>query len=76
MKTTRIPRLSALTVACLSLVLCLCLMTLAACSTPDGQPRADSEPVAPSRILDSALSMGRTVPAATARKAAEERRLH
>jgi cytochrome c oxidase cbb3-type subunit 3 len=52
MKTTRIPRLSALTVACLSLVLCLCLMTLAACSTPDGQPRADSEPVAPSRILD------------------------
>jgi mono/diheme cytochrome c family protein len=48
MKPKRIGTLSALAVV--SVV--LCLMLLAACNTPDGEPRANSEPVAPSQVLD------------------------
>jgi cytochrome c oxidase cbb3-type subunit 3 len=44
MKMQRISSLSALAV--------LSLMMLAACSTPDGQPQANSEPVAPSQVSD------------------------
>lgn len=48
MKMKRIRILSALAV--LSLV--LGLMTLAACSFPDSEPQTNSEPVAPSQVLD------------------------
>jgi len=52
MKTKRIRTLSALAVLSPVLSLVLCLMLLSACSTPDGQPRANSEPVAPNQVLD------------------------
>jgi cytochrome c oxidase cbb3-type subunit III len=48
MKMKPIRILSALAV--LSLV--LCLMVLAACSVPDSEPQTNSEPVAPSQVLD------------------------
>jgi len=48
MKMKRIRTLSALAV--LSLV--LCLMMLAACSAPDGEPQTNSEPVAPNQVSD------------------------
>src|ERR1700678_4512283 len=48
MKPIRTLFFSALAV--LSLV--LCLMLLAGCSTPDGQPQSNSEPIAPSQVLD------------------------
>jgi cytochrome c oxidase cbb3-type subunit III len=48
MKPIRTLFLSALAV--LSLV--LCLMLLAGCSTPDGEPQANSEPIAPSQVLE------------------------
>jgi mono/diheme cytochrome c family protein len=35
-----------------SAALCLVLMTLAACNTPNGEPQANSEPVAPSQVAD------------------------
>ncbi len=44
MKIKRIRTLSALAV--------LSLVMLAACSAPDGEPQANSEPVAPSQVLD------------------------
>jgi mono/diheme cytochrome c family protein len=50
MKMKRIRTLSALPV--LSVALCLVLMMLAACNAPDGEPQANSEPVAPSQVLD------------------------
>jgi len=46
MKMKRTRNLSTLAALSLSIVM------LAACSTPDGQPQANSEPVAPSQILD------------------------
>ncbi|MGC1228130.1 MAG: c-type cytochrome, partial [Candidatus Sulfotelmatobacter sp.] len=48
MKRKRIRTLSALTF--LSLI--LGLMPLAACSARNGQPQTNSEPVAPSQVLD------------------------
>jgi cytochrome c oxidase cbb3-type subunit 3 len=48
MKMKRIRTLPKLAVRSLA----LCLMTLAACNTPDGEPQANSEPVAPSQVLD------------------------
>src|ERR1700730_16893343 len=36
----------------LSALAILSLVMLAACSTPDGEPRANSEPVAPSQVVD------------------------
>jgi mono/diheme cytochrome c family protein len=50
MKIKRIRTLSALAVFCLALL----LMMLAACSTPNGAPQANSEPVAPSQVSDFA----------------------
>jgi len=44
MKMKRIKTLSALAV--------LNLMVLAACSSPHGQPEANSEPIAPSQVLE------------------------
>jgi cytochrome c oxidase cbb3-type subunit III len=48
MKMKRIRTLSAVAV----LILVICLMMLAACSAPNGQPQANSEPVAPSQVSD------------------------
>jgi cytochrome c oxidase cbb3-type subunit 3 len=48
MKMKRIRTLSAVAV----LILVICLMMLAACSAPSGQPQANSEPVAPSQVSD------------------------
>jgi mono/diheme cytochrome c family protein len=47
MKTKPISALSVLVV-----FLVLCLLMLAACSTPGGQPQTNSEPLAPSQVLD------------------------
>jgi cytochrome c oxidase cbb3-type subunit III len=52
MKMKRSRAFSALAFVSLVVSLVLCLMMLAACNTPDGEPQANSEPIAPSQLLD------------------------